>query len=379
MSNSQKLPPWDFRRGIATARVMTQLGVEKGASLDALLSHTGITRDMLEDPKAEIEAQQEIQLIRNLLSTLGHPSELGLEAGQRYRLTTYGLWGYAVLSSSTMGDAIQLSRRMLNQTFSLTRNVITQQGDQVVVTHMDEHLPPDIRQFVADRDRAAISMLQHEILGRPLGYTAFEMKHAEPDAAMVSRYTEWFGIRPTFGCAQHRSIFPAAIMTTPLPQAEPHTAKLCEDMCRALVEARSSRTGVAATVRDRLLRTPGHIPDMEEIAAEMHMTSRTLRRHLTAEGATFRALLEEVRSTLAEELMANARLTHAEIAERLGYADVTTFIEAFRRWKGMPPSEYRRRQGLRPSATRLARQRVVVVSDVSPLSSPAHHLRDKAA
>src|SRR5690606_6477131 len=99
----------------------------------------------------------------------------------------------------------------------------------------------------------------------------------------------------------------------------------------------------------------------------------------TAEGATFRSLLEEVRSTLAEELMANARLTHAEIAERLGYADVTTFIEAFRRWKGMPPSEYRRKQGLRLSATRLARQRMVVVSDVSPLVALNQPLTDKAA
>lgn len=370
---NQKLPPWDFRRGIATARVMTQLGVDKGASLEALLHHTGISREMLDDTKAEIEAQQEIQLIRNLLSALGHPSGLGIEAGQRYRLTTYGLWGYAVLSSPTMGDAIQLTRRMLNQTFSLTRNVITQEGDQVIVTHLDEHLPPDIRQFVADRDRAIIVNLQREILGRPLDYTAFEMKHAEPDADLAARYTDWFGIRPIFGCPQHRSIFPASIMDTPLPQAEPHTAKLCEEMCRALVDARSRRTGVAAQVRDRLLRTPGHIPDMEEIAGEMGVTSRTLRRHLTAEGATFRALLEEVRSTMAEELMANARLTHAEIAERLGYADVTTFIEAFRRWKGMPPSEYRRRQGMRPSASRLARQRVVVVSDVSPVIRSVEH------
>ena len=38
---------------------------------------------------------------------------------------------------------------------------------------------------------------------------------------------------------------------------------------------------------------------------------------------------------------------------RLGYADVTTFIEAFRRWKGMPPSEFRRSQGL-PGYTRRA-------------------------
>jgi AraC-like DNA-binding protein len=353
MPHTVKLPPWDFRRGIATARVLTQVGCEKGADLDALLRGTGITRELLETPSAHIEATQEIQLIRNLLQLLGNPPDLGLEVGRRYRLSTYGLWGFALVSSPTVGDAVTVGARMLNQTFSLTRNVMQQHGEQIVVTHHDEHLPPDIRLFVADRDRATVVTLQREVLGRPVPYSCFEMKHAEPDAAQVERYTEMFGIRPVFGAPVHRSTFPAALMTEPLPQLDAQTARQCEDMCRQLVEARSSnRTGVAALVRDRLLRTPGRIPDMEQIASEMHMTSRTLRRHLTAEGANFRGLLEEVRSTLAVALMANARLTHGEIAERLGYADVTTFIEAFRRWKGMPPSEYRRREGLHSSRSR---------------------------
>jgi methylphosphotriester-DNA--protein-cysteine methyltransferase len=42
----------------------------------------------------------------------------------------------------------------------------------------------------------------------------------------------------------------------------------------------------------------------------------------------------------------------------LGYADVTTFIEAFRRWKGMPPSEFRRRQGVRAPSARQTRVNV---------------------
>ena len=67
---------------------------------------------------------------------------------------------------------------------------------------------------------------------------------------------------------------------------------------------------------------------------------------------SFRSLLEEVRSTLAEELMTTASLTHGEIAERLGYADVTTFIEAFRRWKGVPPSEFRKLNGLSAQSAR---------------------------
>ena len=357
MSNGMKLPPWETRRGIETARVLVQLGVDRGASIDGLLRDTGIERPHLDHAGAEIEAQQEIQLIRNLQAQTGHPPDLGLAAGQRYRLQHYGLWGYALLSSPSLGEAIHLARRMLSQTYSLTRNTVSQDGDQVIITHHDEHLPPDVRQFVADRDRASIATLQREVLGRPLPYTRFEMKHQRPDAVMAQRYADCFGVQPEFGKPQHRSVFATALLQERLPQADPQAARACEELCRALVEARSRRTGVAATVRNRLLRTPGHIPDMEEVSTEMNMTSRTLRRHLTAEGATFRGLLEEVRSTLAVELMARARLTHAEIAQRLGYADVTTFIEAFRRWKGMPPSEFRRSQGWRGATPRTLRAR----------------------
>ena len=352
-------PVWDFRRGVATARVLVQLGLDRGLNLDTLLRHTGIAPALLDAPQGEIDAQQEIQLIRNLQAELPQVETLGLEAGTRYHVTTYGLWGYAVLSSPPLGSAFGMAARMLNQTFSLGTNEVEQLGDQVMISYQVEHLPPDIRQFVLDRDRAAAVTLQREILGQPMPYRAMLLRRPEPSPQMVEAYTQLFGVRPLFGQPQDRSLFDASLMHQPLPQANAHTKRLCEDMLKKLIDARSQRTGVAATVRDRLLRNPGQIPDMEEVAAEMRMTSRTLRRHLTAEGATFPGLLEEVRSTLTEELMGGANLTHGEIAERLGYADVTTFIEAFRRWKGVPPSEYRRASGLTNHHPRLSRRRFI--------------------
>ena len=350
---------WDFRRGMATARVLTQLGHDHGLGAEAMLQGTGLTSAQIDDPKGELDAEQEIQLIRNLVTALPQHETLGIEAGCRYHVTTYGLWGYAVMSSPTLGMGISMASRMLNQTFSLTTNEVEQVGEQIMVTYHSDHLPAEVRQFIMDRDRAAVVTLQREILGRPLAYQAILMRRPEPSPAVVAAYTALFGLRPVFGQAQDRSLFAATLMHEPLPQADPHTAALCEQMCKRLVDTRSARTGVASQVRDRLMRTPGRIPDMEDISAEMGMTSRTLRRHLTAEGASFRALLEEVRSTLAEELMTSATLTHSEIAERLGYADVTTFIEAFRRWRGMPPSEFRRSQGIGRSGAPTTRRRFI--------------------
>ncbi len=362
MSSSSRTPrksAWDFSRGIATARVLTQLGQDHGLPVDQTLRHTGITRAQLDAPTGDIEALQEVQLIRNLIHDLPHVPTLGLQAGTRYHLNTYGLWGFAVLASPTLGDALSMASRMINQTFSLSINRVEHRDQMVVSTFHAEHLPPDVRLFVIDRDRAAAVTLQREVLGQPLPYVSLLMRRPEPTPEVVAAYTSLFGVRPEFGQKMDAGVFDPALMHQPLPPLNSHIAALCEQLCRQLVDARHPRQGTGAQVRGRLLRTPGHIPDMEQIAAEMAITSRTLRRHLTAEGVTFRTLLEEVRTTLAEELMRTANMTHGEIAERLGYADVTTFIEALRRWKGMAPTAFRRAHGLTHTGVRSPRRRFV--------------------
>ena len=72
------------------------------------------------------------------------------------------------------------------------------------------------------------------------------------------------------------------------------------------------------------------------------MAPRTLHRHLAAEGASFRQLLDEVRQALAEEMLAH-RMTVDEVAERLGYSEASSFVHAFKRWKGISPRTYRQR------------------------------------
>ena len=81
---------------------------------------------------------------------------------------------------------------------------------------------------------------------------------------------------------------------------------------------------------------------MEGVAAEMGMAPRTLHRHLAAEGTSFRRLLDEIRETLAEEMLAH-RMSVGEVAERLGYAEASSFVHAFKRWKEEAPGRYRRR------------------------------------
>jgi AraC-like DNA-binding protein len=74
----------------------------------------------------------------------------------------------------------------------------------------------------------------------------------------------------------------------------------------------------------------------------MHMSTRTLQRQLEQEGTRFTELLDEVRCDRARELLTDPSVTLADVAFRLGFADLATFSRAFKRWTGKPPGQWRR-------------------------------------
>jgi AraC-like DNA-binding protein len=126
-----------------------------------------------------------------------------------------------------------------------------------------------------------------------------------------------------------------------LPQADPNTARVAERQCRQLLEQRLSRVGVAGQVRSRIMHT-SRFPSMQEVAGELHLDPRTLRRKLTAEGSSYRELVAQARKIRAEQMLAGNEPIEA-IAARLGYAETASFTHAFTRWTGMPPSHFRAR------------------------------------
>lgn len=83
---------------------------------------------------------------------------------------------------------------------------------------------------------------------------------------------------------------------------------------------------------------------MEDVAAQLGLHPRTLRRRLRQEGTSFDALKDEVRHAAARELLMLGALGIADIAFTLDYASVSSFVHAFRRWSGMPPGLWRERQ-----------------------------------
>jgi AraC-like DNA-binding protein len=81
---------------------------------------------------------------------------------------------------------------------------------------------------------------------------------------------------------------------------------------------------------------------LEQLAKATGASVRTLQRRLKDIGVSYADLKNDVRKTLALNLLENETLALAEIAFSLGYSEVSAFNHAFRRWVGQSPGQYRR-------------------------------------
>jgi len=83
------------------------------------------------------------------------------------------------------------------------------------------------------------------------------------------------------------------------------------------------------------------VPQAADVARDMGMSERTLYRRLAEEGLTFRDVLTEAQSSLAQELLRDSSSSIAEIAFLTGFSEQSAFSRAFKRWVGLAPAQFR--------------------------------------
>ncbi|MCW8328910.1 helix-turn-helix transcriptional regulator [Photobacterium sp. SDRW27] len=82
---------------------------------------------------------------------------------------------------------------------------------------------------------------------------------------------------------------------------------------------------------------------IQQAAALLNTTPRTLQRRLSAENTSFKNIRENIMLATACQMMENKQYSLTDIASELGYADIAHFSRAFKKLTGFPPKDYRKR------------------------------------
>ncbi|WP_343996600.1 AraC family transcriptional regulator, partial [Nocardioides dubius] len=307
---------WDFARDPAGVTLVVGVGVEQGVAAAAMLAGTGLSVQDLDTGERLVTARQELRVVRNLRTAAPGVSPIAL--GARYRAETFGVLGFALLSSATLGEAANLALRFLDLSFTFAIPEPRLEQGAVVVDFDDSALPSDVRDFLVQRDLTAVWKVLDQL--RPGGLEAAAISFAGPlpPAGQVAEATRLFQRTPDFGAGCNRLRFDATLLAERLPSGGGSAHTLSEAMCADLVSRRRQRTGLAHEVRVLIAQRLAAGAPMAEVCAALGMGERSLRRRLVAEGTSYQGLLDEVRETLAVQLLDTGLLSVEDVAQRLG-------------------------------------------------------------
>ncbi len=320
---------------------------EDGIAPAGTLAGSGVAEDDLRSPAARISYEQVATVFRNAVRLAVQPTA-AFRAGARMHITTYGMYGYGLLSSPTHAALIEFSLKY-NRVMGPVAGPVAYVRDDRMATHTYEVLlssdPEDpLYRFALEFTFAAHLRLGRDLFGPSFAIAGLRARHPEPAPAHLELYRALIDGPLQFG--QDSNTLQVAAPWIDLPSRLPDsiTHAMVTEMCQQVLVDLPQSGSVAALVRRRLVeQMPWRFPNVESMAREVAMHPRTLRRRLEVEGASYRDILAGVRRGLAIEYLRKTRMTTEEIASRLGYSDAANFRHAFARWTGRSPNDYRQR------------------------------------
>ena len=150
----------------------------------------------------------------------------------------------------------------------------------------------------------------------------------------------------TYGAEHNQLFLPGNVLDTPVKTANISDHVVFHQQCEEMLRGLSGVEKTTAAVRQLLIQSAGDFLDIAQVAENLHVSERTLRRRLEAESTSFRSTFEEIRDLLAREYLAETELTVADVAHLLDYSETVNFRRAFVRWNGLTPSQYRQQKAV---------------------------------
>jgi AraC-like DNA-binding protein len=263
--------------------------------------------------------------------------ELPTEVGLAIPFGAFGALDYLAGSSPTVEAAFHSLRSHFRQVARIVLEIGTDGTNADVRIVNPETFPGQ-----AISDEMTIAIFVGRFRGdaeAPFRPSAVRLTRPPPQAP--TRHAALLGAPVTFGCSAAGLEIPLAAWKAPMRRADPALqATLRQLASRLELGAEADDLALALRARLRALLPEGQA-DAASVARTMGLSERTLARRLQERGTTWRGLLDAFREAEAERLLASGRIPLSEVAFRLGFSDQTAWNRAFRRWKGMSPTEWR--------------------------------------
>lgn len=331
---------WNFARSPASVHLLLHFGRAQGLAAAPLLAGTRLSLAHIENAQVSVSPGKELAVIANLLRLCPDHPCMGLQLGLSYHLSAYGVLGLGMMSSATALDALRLVQRFLPLTYSYVAIGHRRVGDlDTLQFDAPANLEIGLQHFVVERAMGATVRVLRDITGSDAPLARLSLRAVAPPASLNAELSRQLGCTPRWRASKNVIAIPSALTQQALPQANAATVAMCERMCAELVEQRRTQLDTSTLVREYLAAMPdAYTPKLAEVAAFLCTSERSLKRWFHDEGTSFSELLGACRQIKADRLLGNPGHSLTEVAARLGFSDLSSFSQAYKRWTGKAPS-----------------------------------------
>lgn len=311
---------------------------DRGFSAEQVLEGTGLTMDTVNDEWFTAQPEHYRVIIHNMLRLTGDP-HLALTLGGEFKISDLGVFGYAALSSATIGQAREVFSKYFsyNDYFLLPTNYVRQ---NMWYNELKEIFPlTDLLRFAIEEFAIRSTTLPSMLTGKPYPILELHVTFGPPNPPDL--YEKVLGCPCYFNQPRNLLMLDIKRLDDKIQLADEETFRICEQQCDELIQVREEGEQMADKVKRILLRMPGQFPAMSDIASALHMSTRTLRRQLASEDISYQQIVDTTRKDLALQYLQHSRLSAKEISYLLGYTHVSNFRKAFKNWTGKNISEYK--------------------------------------
>ncbi|MDD9972008.1 MAG: AraC family transcriptional regulator [Myxococcales bacterium] len=329
----------DTTVSVNVAQAFVDTASHMGIPGDELLRAAKLEPSWLKGPQGTVRRSEVYRLFEAALDVSGDCT-LALHWGAGLRDQALSIMSNLVRHAATLRLALEgLSRFSRLLTEETGRQIIERDDLVTVLLNKPIHASPRAQRFMAELTLAGLYRLirLYSPTGRILNVS---VEYSAP--AYRDVYARAFGGAERFDQAFTGIQFDRALMNA----ASPYKDEDLHCALHALAERRlmhvTDRMPYWLRTHEVLIRqrAPHRVP-MSQVARQLDISVRSLRRRLSEEGKSYRDIANDACKVIATQLIGNERRTIQETAYAMGFGDANAFHRAFKRWTGTTPTEFR--------------------------------------
>lgn len=284
-----------------------------------------------------------IQYVERLLRTLqtlsGDPA-IGLRLGEAMAPSAFNLVGHLVMSCNTVGEALALVCQFQQLVIDCGQASFTTEGNEMVFRWEPRCELETAQRPLIDVLLSATRHFGIWVTGIEEAFSTVHFQYPEPrDTQPCQRI---FGHPGCYQADYNGFHVPLSWRDRPIKSASDGLQPVIAQQARYQLQSIQTQNGYISRVTDVLLKLlPQGYSSIEKVAESLHVTPRTLQRHLNTQGTTYSDLLRRVRLDKANDCLIHTDMNLTDIALSLGYREQSSFSSAYKNWTGLSPLQAR--------------------------------------